>query len=188
LKKEPFNSSIEKAKTLTIASFGTYEEVMDMAKPLRLVNSRTEAKKALEDIITANGTVEQSAIELKSKSGMSAMLRRSSIGKLVSGVQEGEMPKEALWLAAANIDKLFENAIEPWRFELNQNKNNDGIRDRRILFSPMEFDKKIIPVKITVKKYLDPLAEAKIYSVEAINIDLDKNKEDVGTLTAISLK
>jgi hypothetical protein len=172
--KEPWNSIDEKAKSLKIEDFGTYEDVQKMSKPLRMVRSRPEARKALENIITVNGTVKQSAIELKNKYGITAMLRRSSIGKLVSGIQKGEMPEEALWLAAANVDKLFENAIEPWLFELSQKKNNDGIRERRILYSPIEFEGRIIPVKITVKVYLDPLAEAKLYAVEAINIDLDK--------------
>jgi len=187
VRMEPWDKSSEKAKILELTDFGTLEEVREMAKPIRYVKSRSEAENALENIITSNGTVERTAIELKSKSGFSALLRRSSIGKLVSGIQEKGIPKEALWQAAANIDKLFTHSIEPWRFELNPHKNNDGLKDRRILYAPMEYSERILPVKLTVKEFLDPLVSAKIYSIEAINFDLEK-KEGAGTLTAINLK
>jgi len=173
VRKEPWYSSSEKARTLKIEDFGTPEEVRKMAKPIRYVKSRSEAENALENIISSNGTVKRSAIELKSKSGISAFLRRSSIGKLVSGIQEKGTPKEALWQAAANIDKLFVNSIEPWRFELNPDKNNDGLKDRRILYAPMEYAERILPVKLTVKEFLDQTVNAKIYSIEAINFDLN---------------
>ena len=88
--------------------------------------------------------------------------------------------------------KYFEKNInekrELWKFELNPNKNNDGLRDRRILYAPMEFTGCIIPVKLTIKEYLDPLAANKLYSIEAIDFDLCRNKEDTGTLTAVNLK
>jgi len=171
--KEPWDSSSEKAKTLKIEDFGTPEEVREMAKPIRYVKSRSEAENALENIISGNGAVKRSAIELKSKSGISAFLRRSSIGKLVSGIQEKGIPKEALWQAAANIDKLFTHSIEPWRFELNPHKNNDGLKDRRILYAPMEYAERILPVKLTVKEFLDRSVNAKIYSIETINFGLD---------------
>lgn len=187
-KREPWDSSSEKAKELKISDFGTPEEVNEMAKTIREARTRQEAEKALEKIISCNDTVKQSAIKLNSKSGISAFLRRSSIRKLISGIQKKDMPKEALWQAAANIDKLFLNAIEPWKFELNPNKNNDGLKDRHILYTPMYFFESIIPVKITVKEYFDPLADCKIYSIEAIDFELDIKKEGAGTLTAINLE
>jgi hypothetical protein len=185
-KVEKWDSSNDKAKTLNIEDFGTPEEVKEMARPIRHAHTRQEAEKALEYIISDKGSVRRSAVELTSKSGLTAYLRRSSIGKLVSGIQEKEMPKEVLWLAAANIDKLFKNAIEPWRFELNPNKNNDGLRDRRILFAPLDYEGQILPIKMTVKEFLDPQVGAKIYAIEAIEHDLIKKKEDTGTLTAIN--
>ena len=131
--KEPWDSSTEKAKALTVEDFGTPDEVKEMARPIRSAHTRQEAKEALECIISGNGGEKRPAIRLRSKSGLTAFLRRSSIGKLVSGIQEKDMPKETLWQAAANIDKLYENAIESWRFELNPAKNNDGLKDRRML-------------------------------------------------------
>ena len=189
VKREIWNSSSEKAKYIKIEDYGTLNELIEMARPIREAKSRADAVRALEAIISNNGTEKCSFIELKSKCGVSALLRRSSIGKLVSGIQEKGIPKEALWQAAANIDKIFANSIEPWKFELNPNKNNDGLKDRRILYAPMEYTKRILPVKLTVKEYFDPLAAAKLYSIEAIDFDLiKKKKEDAGTLTAINLK
>ena len=174
--KEPWGNSSEKAKELKLSDFGIPDEVREMAKPIRQAKSRLEAEKALENIISNNCTVRRSAVELKNKNGISAFLRRSSIGKLVSGVQEKGIPKEAFWQAAANIDKLFANSIEPWKFELNPNKNNEGLKDRRILYAPMEYFKQVLPVKLTIKEFLDPLAAAKLYSIEVIDFNLDKTK------------
>jgi hypothetical protein len=62
------------------------------------------------------------------------------VGKLVSAVAvRASFSPEAHYLAAANIDKLFSNAIEPWFFELNPDKNNEGLLTRRYLFAPMEY-------------------------------------------------
>ncbi|GHV29868.1 hypothetical protein AGMMS4952_16150 [Spirochaetia bacterium] len=43
-----------------------------------------------------------------------------------------------------------------------------------------------MPIKITVKEFLDPQAGAKLYSIEAIDYDLIPKKEGAGTLTAIN--
>jgi hypothetical protein len=75
-------------------------------------------------------------------------------------------------MAVANIDKLFSNAIEPWKFELNPSKNNDDLAARHYLYAPLEFDGKLIPVKITVKEYKDIALGMRLYSVEAINAEL----------------
>jgi hypothetical protein len=93
---------------------------------------------------------------------------------------------DALYIAAANIDKLFSNAIEVWKFELNPNKNNDDLKDRHILYAPMKYQECIIPVKITVKEYKSQEIDNKLYSVEVIiDINLIKMKKGVlGTLTA----
>jgi hypothetical protein len=167
--RAPWDSSNKKAEELSISMFGMPEEVAEMAKPIRMVYSRKEAQDAIEAIITKNGAEKVSARELTSKSGLSAYLRRSSIGKLVSAIQKKGMSAEALWLAAANIDKLYANAIEPWKFEMNPNKDNDGLKDRYVLYSPLKYETSIIPVKITVNEYLDPKVPRKLYSIETIS-------------------
>jgi hypothetical protein len=40
-----------------------------------------------------------------------------------------------------------------WKFELNPNKDNTRLKARRYLYAPMEFERKITIVKITVKEY-----------------------------------
>jgi hypothetical protein len=183
--REPWYSSTDKAKELKAEDWGTPEEIVEMAEPLRIAETRQEAEEALENIITDNGTRKRSAIPLISKEGITAYLRNSSIGKLVSGVQSGSMPKAVLFQAAANIDKLYSNAIEPWKFELNNNKENDELKDRRYLYSPMKYDKRIIPVKITVKEYKNSGIDNKLYAIEAIDFEIQNIKKGtVGTLIA----
>uniref|UniRef100_UPI0002554D99 hypothetical protein n=1 Tax=Treponema primitia TaxID=88058 RepID=UPI0002554D99 len=57
-------------------------------------------------------------------------------------------------------------------FEMNPNKNNTDIAARRYLFSPLEFDGKIMVVKITIKAYKDEGLGKRLYSVEVIDTDL----------------
>jgi hypothetical protein len=67
---------------------------------------------------------------------------------------------------------LYSNAIEPWEFELNPHKNNTGLKTRRYLYAPMEYNEKITVVKITVKEYADTDLQNKLYSIEAVDVDL----------------
>jgi hypothetical protein len=173
-KREPYNSSTTKAKELKAEDWGTPEEIVEMATMPRTAKNRKEAKEAIENIISDNGKTNRASVKITSRSGLSAYLRRSSIGKLTSSVQKKSMPEAAIYRAAANIDKLYSNAIEPWGFELNPEKNNDDLKDRRILYAPMEYQGYIIPVKITVKEYKSEDLDNKLYSVEAIDVHLIK--------------
>lgn len=60
----------------------------------------------------------------------------------------------------------------PKKFALNLNKDNTGLKARRYLFAPMEYNGKITVVKITVKEYEGADLQNKIYSIEAVNVDL----------------
>jgi hypothetical protein len=160
--KEPWNSSTEKAKTLTIKDFGSLEEVREMAKPIRSAHNREEATNILRQIAGKGA--------LQSKNGIQAVLPMRNISKIVSDVAILQsVSREAHYLAAANLDKLFSNAIEPWRFELNPNKNNQDLKERRIFYAPLEYTDRIILVKTTVKEFTDPARGIKIYSLEAID-------------------
>jgi len=75
-------------------------------------------------------------------------------------------------LAAGNIDKLYINAIEPWDFEMNPNKNNDNLVSIHRLFAPMEYEKKIVVVKITVKEMKNPNDRNRIYTIKALDVFL----------------
>jgi len=67
---------------------------------------------------------------------------------------------------------LFANAVESWEFELNPNKENAGLKARRYLYAPMRYEGKIVAAKITVKEYTDADLRNKLYSIEAIDVDL----------------
>jgi hypothetical protein len=80
-----------------------------------------------------------------------------------------------LW-AAANIDKLFSNAIEPWKFEPNPYKNNDSLQEVMRFYAPMEYGGRIIISKITVKEMKNPKDGKRIYSIRAIDVTLWQEK------------
>jgi hypothetical protein len=49
-------------------------------------------------------------------------------------------------------------------------KNNDGLKERHYLYSPLEYAGSIMLVKITVKEYINNRLENNLYSIEVINI------------------
>jgi hypothetical protein len=164
--KEPWDSSSEKAKTLTIKDFGTPDEVVEMAKPARFVGDRKAAVDILKEIIKVTPV-------LTSKSGTRARISSKSAGKLVSNdAVKASFDEKAHFLAVANLDRLFVNALEPWKFELNPNKNNQGLKERKYLYAPLVYDDRVIPVKFTVKSFQNNDLMDKIYSIEAINVSL----------------
>jgi hypothetical protein len=162
---ERWDRSREKAQELRIEQWGTLEEVKEIAAPLRQASSRRAAMEHLKEIAQTN--------LFTSRSGLPARLSKRSLGKIVShaAVVSSFCPK-AHYLAAANIDKLYSNAIEPWKFELNPNKDNTGLKARRYLFAPMEYNGKIAVVKITVKEYEGADLQNNLYSIEAVNVGL----------------
>jgi len=163
--QEAWNKSSEKAHELRLEQWGTINEVKVMALPLRRADNRQTAMGYLKEIALNS--------HFKSRSGLSARLSKRSLGKIVSraAVCNSFCP-EAHYLAAANIDTLYSNAIEPWAFELNPNKVNIGLKNRRYLYALMEYNNKIAVVKITVKEYLDINLQNKLYSIETIDVDL----------------
>ena len=165
MEKEPWNSSTEKAKSLTAEDFGSPEEVREMAKMPRLASSKAEAMAILKEIASKGN--------LASKSGVSASLSGKSIEKMANDpALHQSFSIAAHWQAAANIDKLFSNAIEPWKYELNPSKNNENLKDRRYFYAPMEYRGRIVPVKLTVKEYMQIGSGKRLYPIEAIDVDL----------------
>ena len=163
---ESWDASREKVKALHYEQWGTWEEVREMASPIRKADNRRSAMELLKDIAQNSPFI--------SRSGLVARLSKRSLGKIVSNAAViNSFCPEAHYLAAVNIDKLYSNAIEPWEFELNPNKENTGLKARRYLFAPMEYGGKIIIAKITVKEYVDTDLENKLYSIEAVNVKLE---------------
>jgi hypothetical protein len=117
--KEPWDSSDEKAKELKISDFGTPEEVREMAKMPGTAGSFAEARVILEGIADKPMT---------GKSGLSATISKKSIKEILSGRAVGKSANlQAHLMAAANLEKLYSNAIEKWKFEINPGKNNEGL-------------------------------------------------------------
>jgi hypothetical protein len=110
---------------------------------------------------------------LTGKSGFTATISGKSIKEMLSGKAVGKsIELKAHLKAAANVDKLYENAIEKWEFELDPNKNNEGLKARKYLYAPMEYNDIIIPVKLTIKEFKDERLGKRLYSVEAIDAGL----------------
>jgi len=164
-KKEVWDSSSEKAQELQISDFGTPEEISEMAKMPRTATTKNEAMAILKEV-RARGS-------LTNKSGVMVSLSGKSIEKIVNDPAiHQSFSTMAHWKAAANVDKLFSNAIEPWRYGLNPEKNNENLKDRRYFYAPMEYDGRIVSVKLTVKEYRQEGIGKRLYSIEAIGIDL----------------
>jgi len=162
LKKEPWDSSTERAKILRLDDFGVLNEVQEMAKPKRTAANRHEAVIILKEIAKKGA--------LTNKTGFKARLSGKTIGKIVSNQAiNTSFNSEAHYLAVANLDYLFINSIEPWKFELNPSKNNDGLKERHYLYSPLEYEGSIMLVKITVKEYINGQLENNLYSIEVID-------------------
>ena len=160
--KEPWDSSTEKAKSLKLDDFDAFGEVQDMAKPNRTAVNRQEAVIILKEIAKKG--------VLTNKTGFKVRLSGKTIGKIVSNQAiNTSISPEAHYLAAANLDYLFINSIEPWKFELNPTKNNDGLKERHCLYSPLEYQGSIMFVKITVKEYIYDWLEKKLYSIEVVD-------------------
>ncbi|GHV91474.1 hypothetical protein AGMMS50268_19770 [Spirochaetia bacterium] len=132
MKKEPYDSSTDKAKELTAKDFGDEYEVM--AKPIREVHTFDDARKILEGMVGQPMT---------SRTRIIAMLSNNSIKKILSGPAVADsISRDAHLMAAANLDKLFTNAIEPWPFELSPAKNNENVKDVHRLYAPLEYEKR----------------------------------------------
>jgi len=175
VREEPWDSSSEKAATLNIEDFGTPDEVREMAKPIRYAENRREATIILKEIVNQG--------PLTNKFGLTVTISSDSRGKILSSKALGtSYGQKAHFLAVANLDKLYHNSIEPWVYELNPNKNNDDLKARRYLYAPLEFDNRIIPVKITVKEYKDISLGKRLYSIETIDVELKTKNRDAGML------
>jgi hypothetical protein len=158
----------EIAKELKAEDFGTPEEIAEKAKPIRFAKSRKEAKPILDEI-AAKGP-------LKSADGVEATISSKSKREILSGKSSHNSFKEkAHWQAVANIDKLYSNAIEIQPVGLDSYKDNRNLESRKFLFSPMEYDDHIVPVKFTVFEY-KRVKDLRLYDIEAIDIEFGHKK------------
>jgi hypothetical protein len=106
---------------------------------------------------------------LQSKAGIAATISNNSIEKMLSGKAiDKSFDRQAHFLAAVNIEKLFYNAIEPFSFPFDPHKSNENYRAIRRLYTPMAYMGRIIPVKMTVVEMLNEKEGKRIYSLEVI--------------------
>jgi hypothetical protein len=159
-------NSTEQALTLTIGLFGTSEEIREIAKTDREAHSYEEARINLKAVVNK---------PLKSRSGLQATVSNKTVDKILSGkAVDKSFDRSAHFLATANLEKLFSKAIEPFNFDKDAEKNNEHLKAIRRLYAPMLFNGRIIPVKFTIKEMDNERDGTRIYSLEAIDVDLDK--------------
>jgi hypothetical protein len=165
VEKEPWDSSDDLARTLKSVDFGLPDQVRVMAHMNRQPKTYTQARKILSFLI---------GHQMVSRSGLCATISRKSIEKILSGTSiEDSHNYKAHILATGNIDQLYTNAIEPWNFEMNPNKNNDGLVNVHRLFAPMEYEGIINIVKITVKEMKNPNDGNRIYTIKTLDVFLE---------------
>jgi hypothetical protein len=146
--------------------FGTPENVKKMVKTGTAAQTREEARNSLKNCIGK---------PLKSRSGIEATISKNSIEKILSGkATDKSFNPKAHFLAAANLEKLFVNALEPFKFPLNPDKRNENYQEVRRLYAPMAFEGRIIPVKFTIMVMRNEKEGKRVYSLEAIDADLVK--------------
>jgi len=164
MKKEPWDSSDEKAKKLQIEDFGHINQVKIMASMERKCETYAHAREILSSLV---------GHPLKSHSGLQAVISKKSIKKILSSKSgDDSHDSKAHLLAAGNLDKLYTNAIEPWSFQMNPDKNNDSLASVHRLFAPMEYKEQIVVVKITVKEMKNPKDGNRIYDIKALDVFL----------------
>jgi hypothetical protein len=164
MRKEPWDSSDEWARTLRTEDFGLPDQVRIIAHMNRQSETYAQARKILSSLI---------GHPMISRSGLHAAISRKSIKKILSGTSvEDSHNYKAHILAAGNIDQLYTNAIEPWNFEMNPDKNNDGLVSVHRLFAPMEYEGIINVVKITVKEIKNPNDGNRIYTIKTLDVFL----------------
>jgi len=164
MRKEPWDSSDDFARTLRSEDFGLPDQVRVMAHMDRQPKTYDQAREVLFSLV---------GHPMVSRSGLCATLSKNSIEEILSGTSKNaSYDLKAHLIAAGNIDKLYINAIELWDFEMNPNKNNDNLVSIHRLFAPMEYEGVINVVKITVKEMKNPNDGNRIYTIKALDVFL----------------
>jgi len=164
MNKEQWDSSDDAAKKLQVEDFGDVNQVRITARMKRKCDTYAQAREILLSLI---------GHPLTSRSDLQAVISKNSIEKILSSKSVDDSHDfKAHLLAAGNLDKLYTNAIEPWSFEMNPNKNNDSLVSVHRLFAPMEYKDKIAVVKITVKEMKNPKDKNRIYAIKALDVFL----------------
>ncbi|MDO5652444.1 MAG: DUF5710 domain-containing protein [Moraxella sp.] len=104
--------------------------------------------------------------------GVVATISRNSLDKMLSGkAHEKSVNVHTHLIAAANIDKLFENSVFGWQTKHKNNDVNMNAIHRAI--APLRIGDEVYLAKLTVQEFARD--GNRIYSVEAIEIDNEKS-------------
>ncbi|MBF0785793.1 hypothetical protein E4T80_10005 [Muribacter muris] len=143
------------------------------AVPKRMASSFDEARAAVTELLGEP--------LVNKETGMIATISKRSLDKLVSGkASHKSSSTHDHLMAVANIDQLFENAIDGW-IEPAKSVDNTSIAGVHKMFAPLNIDGVIKLAKLTVKEFKDNSGN-RIYSVETIEIG--DQKSSVPELTA----
>ncbi|QLB20058.1 hypothetical protein A6B43_08680 [Vespertiliibacter pulmonis] len=137
------------------------EHTFAEAIPRRTANSFDEVRNIVSELL-GEPLVNQ-------KTGMIATLSKRSLDKLLSGKATGKSTNvHDHLMAVANIDQLFENAVQGW---VEPHKNNDpNIAGVHRMFAPLNIDGEVKLAKLTIKAMNFDQGN-KIYSVETIEVE-----------------
>ncbi|MDR3158610.1 MAG: hypothetical protein LBU11_06295 [Zoogloeaceae bacterium] len=103
--------------------------------------------------------------------GMVATLSGNNLDKMLSNsaARKSTSPEEHA-LAVANIDTLYQNAIKGWA--KRRESDPDDLKATHRLFAPMQTDKGMRLVKLTMKEYAQQQEQGnRVYSVETIEVN-----------------
>ncbi|WP_315569255.1 LPD38 domain-containing protein [Haemophilus parahaemolyticus] len=131
------------------------------ATPKRTANSFEEARAAVTELLGEP--------LVNRESGMIATISKRSLDKLVSGkAADKSSSREDHLIAVANIDQLFENAIEGWA-EPAKSEENTALKSVHKMFAPININGEMKLAKLTVKEFNDNSGN-RIYSVETLEV------------------
>ncbi|UXC19157.1 LPD38 domain-containing protein [Comamonas squillarum] len=130
--------------------------------PLRTATNFLQARQAVKEF--------QGSELINASTGMTAVLARNSLDKMLSGkaVAKSETPATHA-MAVANADSLFERAILGWSKE--DRAGDPNIRAIHRFFAPLDVNGRAKLVKLTVKESMSEDRQNPLYTIEAVELN-----------------
>ncbi|MDR0261293.1 MAG: hypothetical protein LBI76_15945, partial [Comamonas sp.] len=130
--------------------------------PLRTATNFLQARQAVKEF--------QGSELTNASTGMTAVLARNSLDKMLSGkaVAKSETPATHA-MAVANADSLFERAILGWSKE--DRAGDPNIRAIHRFFAPLDVNGRAKLVKLTVKESMSEDRQNPLYTIEAVELN-----------------
>ncbi|MCS4292736.1 hypothetical protein M2375_000942 [Comamonas sp. BIGb0152] len=130
--------------------------------PLRTATNFLQARQAVKEF--------QGSQLTNTSTGMTAVLARNSLDKMLSGkaVSKSETPATHA-MAVANADSLFERAILGW--SKADRAGDPNIRAIHRFFAPLDVNGRTKLVKLTVKESVSEDRQNPLYTIEAVELN-----------------